>query len=402
MSVTIRRLAFWGILGLLLAAGLVLAFRPRAVPVDLVELRPGPMMVTVDEEGETRVRDVFVLSAPISGLALRIDLDAGDPVVANETVVAQIEPSDPAFLDVRSEAQAKAAVDTAEAARGLAVAEVDMAAAELDFATSEVDRARELIQSRHISRRSLEDAERRFRTAKAALETTRAALRMRESELQQARSQLISPVEAQRNFEACDCIDITAPVSGRILRVLHESEGVVRAGDALAEIGDPRDLEVVADYLSEDAVKIQPGQSVILDEWGGAETLAGQVKRVEPFGFTKVSALGIEEQRVNVVIDLTDPPNTWKKLGHGFRIEVRVVLWQGDSVLSLPLTALFRNGDSWHVFAVEEDRARLRRVEIGQRTGLVAEILDGLSEGDRVVLHPNEQITEGIRLTARQ
>ena len=401
MSVTLRRLLFWGLIGLLLMLGLGFAFWPRALAVDLVELRSGPLVVTVDEEGETRVRDVFVLSAPIPGRALRIDLEAGDAVTADETVVAQIEPSDPAFLDVRTEAQAEAAVGTAEAGRRLAVAEVEMAAAELDFAEAELERARELIQSRHISKRSLEDAERRFRTATASLETARAALRMRESELQQARSQLISPVEAQRNPEACDCVDITAPVSGRILRVLHESEGVVEAGQALAEIGDPRDLEVVADFLSEDAVKIRTGQRVILDEWGGPEPLTGRVQRVEPFGFTKVSALGIEEQRVNVVIDLSDPPERWARLGHGFRVEVRVVLWEGESVLSLPLTALFRNGETWHVFALEDGRARLREVEIGQRTGLAAEIRNGLSEGAMVVLHPSEQIAEGVKLTSR-
>ena len=401
MSVTKRRLLFWGLLALLLLLGLGFAFWPRALAVDLVELRPGPMVVTLDEEGETRVRDVFVLSAPIPGRALRIDLDAGDEVIANETVVAQIDPSDPAFLDVRSEAQAEAAVGTAEAAKRLAAAEVEMAAAELDFAETEVARARELIRDKHISERSLDDAERRFRTAKAALDTAHAALRMRESELQQARSQLISPNEAQRNFEACDCVDITAPVSGRILRVLHESEGVVQAGEDLAEIGDPADLEIVADYLSEDAVKIRAGQSVILDEWGGPEPLQGRVRRVEPFGFTKVSALGIEEQRVNVVIDLTDPPEKWQRLGHGFRVEVRVVLWEGAEVLSLPLTALFRNGEAWHVFTVEEGRARRREVEVGQRTGLAAEIRGGLAEGAVVVLHPGEQIADGVRLTSR-
>lgn len=401
MSVTKRRLLFWALLMVLLGLGLGFAFWPRALAVDLVELRPGPMVVTLDEEGETRVRDVFVLSAPIPGRALRIDLDAGDEVIANETVVTQIEPSDPAFLDMRSEAQAEATVGTAEAAKRLAAAEVEMAAAELDFAEAEVARARELIRDKHISERSLDDAERRFRTAKASLDTAHAALRMRESELQHARSQLISPNEAQRDFENCDCVDITAPVSGRILRVLHESEGVVQAGQALAEIGDPADLEIVADYLSEDAVKIRAGQSVILDEWGGPEPLQGRVRRVEPFGFTKVSALGIEEQRVNVIIDLSDPPDKWQRLGHGFRVEVRVVLWEGSEVLSLPLTALFRNGEAWHVFTVEEGRARRREVEVGQRTGLTAEIRGGLAEGAVVVLHPSEQIADGVRLTSR-
>jgi len=396
-----RRLLLWGCLALLLLAGLAYALWPRPVPVDFVVAARGPLVVTVDEEGETRIRDVFVLDAPIAGRMRRIDLDVGDAVTAGESVVARIEPIDPSFLDVRSEAQAEAAVDAAEANRRLAAAEVVSAEAELDFAESELYRARELIGDQHISERALDDAERNFRTRQAALETAKAALRMRESELRHARTQLLSPAETQRNVADCDCVTLTAPVSGSILRIIHESEGVVQPGEALIEIGDPRDLEIVVDYLSEDAVKIEAGQRVIIEEWGGTADLEGRVDRVEPFGFTKVSALGIEEQRVNVIIDFTDEPSAWQRLGHGFRVETRVVLWRGDDVLKIPLTALFRNGDDWSVFVEEDGRARKRKVTLGQRTGFEAEITEGLEVGERVVLHPSDRVVEGVGLAAR-
>ena len=401
MTIQWRRLLFWGVLAVALAAGLLYAFRPQPVAVDLTTAARGSLVVTVDEEGETRIRDVFVLSAPVTGYLQRIDLDVGDVVQADLTAVARIEPIDPSFLDVRSEAQAQAAVQTAEAARRFAAAEVDSAEAELEFAKSELERARRLFAQEHVSERTLDDAERAHRTRTAALETARASLRMRESELEEARSQLLSPAQGRRAFEACDCVTITAPVSGRILQIFNESEGVVSSGESLVEIGDPEDLEIVVDLLSEDAVKVEAGQQVLIEEWGGGKTLNGRVKRVEPFGFMKVSALGIEEQRVNVIIDFTDSPETWARLGHGYRVEARIVLWEGEAVIKLPLTALFRDGEDWAVFVAAAERAEKRQVEIGQRNGLEAEIVNGLIEGETVVLHPSDRVVEGVLLTAR-
>lgn len=402
MSVKARRGLVWGFLGLVLIAALTYAFWPRPVAVDFVTAEPGPLVVTVGEEGETRVRDVFVLSAPVTGRMRRIELDVGDLLTAAETEVAQIEPIDPTFLDVRGEAQAQAAVDTAIAARSLALAEVEVAEAELAFADSEVKRARRLIINKTISQRALDDAERVFRTRNASLATAKAALQMRESEVTQARAQLVSPATAERNFEACDCVVLTAPVSGQVLKIHQESEGVVQSGQPLIEIGNPRDLEIVVDLLSEDAVKVVAGQRVIIEDWGGAEDLNGRVRRVEPTGFTKVSALGIEEQRVNVIIDITDPPDSWARLGHGYRVDLRVVLWEDPSVLKLPLTALFRDrsGD-WAVFVEENGAARQQAVQLGQRTDLEAEILDGLEPGTRVVLYPSELVVEGAKLAER-
>ncbi len=396
-----RRFVIWGTLGAVLLAGLFHAFRPRPVLVDMATATRGELVVTVDEDGVTRVRDVFLLSAPIGGRALRIEAEVGDEVVANRTVIARIEPTDPAFLDIRSRAEAEAAVRAAEAAEALARAALSRAEAEYDFAKAELDRARRLIEKRTIPERTLDEAIRAYRTAAAAVEEAKARLAMRRSDLERARARLLSPVERTGRRDGCECVPVRAPVSGRILRIFHESEGVVQAGEPLVEIGDPRDLEIVADLLSSDAVRVGPGQAVLIEDWGGDGVLNGRVRRVEPYAFTKVSALGIEEQRVNVIIDFTDPPERWARLGHGYRVEVRIVVWRGEDVLRIPQGALFRSGDGWAVFAVEDGRARLRPVETGHSTGLETEIVAGLDEGARVVLHPDERIADGVRVAPR-
>ena len=396
-----RRIGFWAILLGMIAAGLIYALRPQPVPVDLVTVARGLMMVTLDEEGETRVKDVYTLSAPLTGRALRIEAEVGDAVVAGQTVVARIEPIDPAFLDVRSLATAQATVDTAIAAKSLAAAELERAQAELSYATSEYQRAQNLVRGETISERSYDQAVLNHRAAKAAVATAEAALRMRDAELTRAKAQLLSPVTTIEARAECECVSITAPVSGRILDILHKSEGVVQAGQALLEIGDPTAIEVVADLLSSEAVQATPGYRVLIEDWGGGSDLTGEVERIEPVGFTKVSALGIEEQRVNVVIALTGDPGTWARLGHGYRVEVRVVMWEDDSVLKLPLSALFRDGNQWAVFVEEDGIARRQTVRLGQRNDREAQILEGLEEGDAVVSHPSDRISDGVRIVSR-
>jgi HlyD family secretion protein len=331
----------------------------------------------------------------------RIELRAGDAVDAVDTIVAAIEPIDPEFLDPRSEAQARADVRAAESAEVLARAEVEQAQAELDFAEQELERARELMRQMMISQRELDEAERAHRTRHAALNTARAGHEMRLFQLERARAELVSPVDTEGGRDVCECIALRSPVTGRILRVLQESEGVVSAGAPLVEIGDPRELEIVVDLLSADAVKVEAGQRVIIESWGGDEPLEGRVRLVEPFGFTKVSALGIEEQRVNVVIDLVSPMEEWSRLAHGYQVDARVVLSEAQAVLKLPLTALFRDGDSWAVFVDSGGRAELRRIEIGRRNSVAAEIVAGLEEGERVVLHPSDRVVDGARIAAR-
>jgi HlyD family secretion protein len=404
---------FWGGLAALLVAFLIYAFRPQPVPVDFAEVQRGRLTVTVDEEGETRVRDVFVLSAPVAGRVRRIEIEAGDEVFAGETVVAEIEPVDPSLLDVRSERESEAAVRAAEA--------------EFEFAQRELARQKQLGERGVASARDLDAAEKAFRTARASLENARAALLARSFAYDRARAQAERPRKGQGG-EAL-FIPVHAPVSGRVLRVLRESAGVVQPGEPLLEIGDPQDLEIVVDLLSADAVRVEPGQEVLIEQWGGGQVLHGRVRRIEPYGFTKVSALGIEEQRVNVVIDISDPPEQWRRLGHGYRVETRIVLWRGEDVVKLPLSALFRATDGaaagtsagagsggvgagaaersaasadWAVFVVEKGHARIRSVSRGRHNGLEVEIQSGLEPGERVVLHPSDRVMDGVRVVARR
>jgi len=401
MTPALKRLLFWGPLVVVLVGVLVWLFRPAAVAVDVLEVDRGPLMVSVSDEGETRVRDVYAVSAPVPGLLRRISLEVGDEVIADQTVVARIEPSDPSFLDVRSAAEARAGVDAAAAARSHAAAQVRRAQAELDFAQAELERIRALARSHTVSANDLDAAERRAKTADAVLAEARAERKMRESEYQVAQARLLTPATSRQHAPDCECVTVFSPVSGTVLRIVTESEGVVPSGAPLVEVGDPDQLEVVVDLLSADAVRVQAGQRVIIEAWGGDQPLQGRVRRIEPFGFTKVSALGIEEQRVNVVIDITEPRETWQRLGHGYRVEPRIVLWEAQDVLRVPLSALFRHGEQWAVFVEKGGRAELRPIEVGQGNGLEAEVRSGLEAGDNVVLHPGDRVSPGARLVRR-
>jgi HlyD family secretion protein len=399
MTTASRRLVIWGLIALLVAAGLGYAFRPQAVAVDLAVIETSPLRVTVEEEGQAEVREVYSLSAPISGRLLRIKAEVGDPVTAGETELARIEPAEPAFLDIRSESEARAAVEAARAARDLAQADLTRSQAELAFAESELERARSLFTRGTVSKRTLDQAERAHRVAAAGLLTAQATLDVRSHELEVAEARLTPPSETSGQGEDCECLTLRAPVDGEVLQVLQESETVVQAGQPLVEMGDPRDLQVVVDLLSEDAVKVEPGQAAIISGWGGPD-LAALVRRVEPYGYTKVSALGIEEQRVDVLLDLTDPPEDWARLGHGYRVDVAILLHDRE-VLSLPLGALFREGGDWKVFRLEEGRARAVTVKIGLRNQNHAELLEGLEPGDRVVLYPTDRVVEGAAIEPR-
>jgi HlyD family secretion protein len=400
--VTRRRLTYWLPLAAALAVAIAWLFRTPAVPVDYAVAERGPLQVSVSDEGETRVKEVFVVSAPVAGVMQRVDLEAGDPVVAATTVIARIRPTDPTFLDVRTEAEARAAVGAAEAAQAHATASVQSAEAELTFARAELKRFRGLAANDTISQNALDDAQRRERRAAAALAEAKAQLAMRVNELERARAALLAPNAARERTGECDCVSVYSPITGAVLRVLKESESVVASSTPLVELGDPRELEVVVDLLSADAVRVRAGQRVFIENWGEPEPLNGVVQRVEPFGFTKISALGIEEQRVNVIIDFTDPPERWQSLGHGYRVEPRIVLWEADDVLKIPLPALFRDGERWAVFVDDGGRARLRHVELGRDNGLEAEVVKGLEAGQRVVLHPGDRVSDGVRVVARE
>lgn len=401
-STAVRRLLFWLPFAAAIAVVVLILLRPQPVPVDLVTVSPGDLVVSVTDEGETRVKEVFVVSAPVPGLMRRIELHVGDPVTAGESVVAQIEPSDPSFLDVRSMAEAEAAVRAAEANQRFAAAAVQRAQAELEFAQAELLRFEKLAERNTVSANDLEAAQRRARIAGAAVEEARASLRARSSELEMARARLMEPAAARAARAGNGgYVDVHSPVSGYVLRVPNESEAVVSAGAPLIEVGDPRQLEVVVDLLSTEAVRVEPGQLALIESWGGEDPLRGVVYRVEPYGFTKVSALGVEEKRVKVRIELTDPPEKWARLGHGFRVQPRIILAQAKGALTVPRAALFRDGQHWAVFVASNRRVRLRQVELGLQNSLEAEILDGLEEGERIVLQPGDRVADGVLIEER-
>lgn len=390
----------WLAIGLIVVAVIAYALRPQPQPVDMATVDRGDLVITVGDEGQTRIRDIYVVSAPIPGRMLRINSEPGDRVTGGATVLARFRPSDPGLLDLRSRRQAEAAVETAEAALALARAERGRAEAELEFARNELNRAKALSERGTISISAMERAATTVDTSEAALATARAALRVRQHELETARAALIEPTERMPEGEDC-CIDLVAPVSGLVLRILQKSESVVAAGTPLIELGDPAALEVVVDLLSTDAVRIAEGAAVRIEGWGGSSTLAGRVRRIEPYGFTKVSALGIEEQRVNVVIDFAEADGLPERLGHGFRVDVRIVVEARRGVLRLPLGALFRAGDDWAVFVDRDGIAEQRSVRIGANDGRMAEVMEGLKGGETVILHPGDRVADGAAVSRR-
>lgn len=397
----LRQIVWYVVVAAAIAGALVYAFLPQPVPVDLAVLERGELLVTIDGDGQTRVREVYVVSSPVSGRVMRIESHVGDEVVANKTLLATIEPGDPTFLDRRARAQAEAQIKASEAALQLADAEQARAQAELKFAQAELKRAEQLAARGNISQRDLDRARLDVRTREAALGTAAATVKMRRYELDTARAALIQPGEEDGDGGGQECcVEVYSPVNGRILRVIQESESVVPAGTWLVELGDPHDLEIVVDLLSDDAVRVKQGANVMIEDWGGM-SLSGRVRRVEPYAFTKVSALGIEEQRVNVIIDFTDPPEQWQGLGHGYRVNARIEDWRGKDVLKLPLGALFRDGEAWAVFVAEDDTANLRHIDIGHSNGRAAEVLKGLTEGESVILYPGDRVSDGVRILAR-
>ena len=391
------RTLFWAAVVVVLAALLVFAFRPRAVMVDLAAVSRGPLTVAVRDEARTRVREIYVVSSPVAGRVLRVGNRAGERVEAGG-VVAMVQPGPPTLVDDRTRREIEAGVRAAEAALRLAQSERERADAQLAHARLEVERTETLFAAAVASRAALDRARLDLRTAAAALDNARAAIGVREADLQAARARLIEPGGAGGAGRA---VAVRAPAGGRILRVLQESESVVPQGAPLLEIGNPVDLEIVAELLSTDAARISAGAPAVIEAWGGGPPLRGRVRLVEPFGFRKISALGVEEQRVNVVIDPVDPPAAWAAVGHGYRVEVAVTVWRSDAAVRVPVAALFRHDGQWAVFKVVRGRARLQTVEIGQDNGDLAEVRSGLGPGDRVVLNPNQSISEGARIRTR-
>lgn len=393
------RRVFWGGAVLIIGALFVVALIPQPVPVDLAEIRNGPMAVSIRDEGYSRIRDVYAVAAPVGGRLLRVEREPGDRVEPGD-VLARIVPVSPAMLDARSEQAARAALSSAQAALDFARADLERARAERGLAATEADRAARLLESGTLAQEGFDRASVALRSARAAEQTARAAVRMREAEIEAAQAQLLR-VEEGENVTG-DLLEVRAPAVGQVLQLHQESETTLMAGTAILDMGDPYGLEIVAEILSEDAVQIDAGARAIIHEWGEDDAvLRGRVRLVEPFGFEEVSALGVREQRVNVIIDLMDEEEVWRGLGHGFRIEAEIVLWESEDVLQVPVSALFRFEGDWACFVEERGRARLRRVEIGRDNGVTAEVLAGLGAGEQVILYASDAVSEGVRLAQR-
>ncbi len=392
----LRGKIFWGVA--MLAAGVLLvwALMPAPVPVSATEVRAGPFVESVDEEGRTRLRDSFSISAPISGFLQRVQLEAGDPVDLGQ-VVFRLEPLPVPALDARSLEQARENLSASRARLDTARAHLETARAEAVFAESEFQRyqqlrERELVSATEMERvRSVRDRRQsEVRAAEHAVEVAR-------FELESARA-VLEISSGQRPEGEQTLLEVRSPASGLVLQRHRCCEGAINAGETVLEVGDLAALEVQVDLLSMDAVRVRPGMRVEISGWGGPTVLEGRVRRVEPSGFTRVSALGVDEQRVPVIVDFTDVTEAAGYLGVGFRVEAAFVLWEGDSVIQVPTSALFRVDGRWAVFVVEDGRARQRWVEPGRRSGMDSQIESGLQPGELVLVHPGDRIREGVRV----
>jgi HlyD family secretion protein len=394
-----KRTLVLAVLAAAIVTAVVAAFMPRPIAVDVIEVRHDTLTVTVEEEGKTRVIDRFAVSAPVAGFARRVELDVGD-IVAKGDRLMSLEPLRSDVLDPRSRAEAEARVAAAQASLLAAQQKTTAARADSEFADSELRRKERLRDDRTISEEELDRAASQARAAAANLRSAEFAVDVSRHELEAARTALeYSAASGQQ--EAPEMVAINAPVSGRVLAVIRESEGVVAAGQSLVEIGDPEALEVEVDVLSMDAVKIAVGTRVRFLRWGGQTPLEGVVRVVEPTGFTKISALGVEEQRVLVISDITSPRQEWQRLGDGYRVEASFILWEASDVLQVPTSAVFRHGGGWAVFVAEAGRVSIRPVSPGRRSGLAVQILDGLGAGEAVIVHPSDDVADGARIRIR-
>jgi HlyD family secretion protein len=400
MTAQTRRRIFVISVGAVVLAAVVYGFLPEPVPVDIAVAKAGPLRVTVEEEGRTRVRDRYVVSAPVPGYLRRIELKVGDSVSKGQQVVL-LEPLRSAVLDPRSRAEAEAAVTAAQANLNAAREKARAAAADAEYTRERETRMQKLSQDGYISTDDLDQAVSEATKAEAVRLSADAAVNAAQADLERAKTAL--------GYSAADVtaangktVAVRSPVSGRVLKLHRESESVVNAGEPVLDIGDPRNLEVRVEVLSADAVRIRQGTIVQFERWGGERPLTGRVRVVEPAGFTKISSLGVEEQRVLVIVDLTSPSAEWQGLGDGYRLDASFVLWEGKDVLQAPASAVFRKGEGWALYVIEGGRARLREIATSHRNGLSVEVVSGLETGVPVIAHPDDTIRDGVRVQARK
>lgn len=392
-----RTLIFWSTVLILFVGAIAWGLRPKAIPVDTAEVAQGPLQITVDEEGKTRLRDAFAIRAPVAATARRITLEEGDAVRRGQPLV-MLDPLRSPALDPSSRAQAEARLRAARAALRLQQDRAKSAGAQAALAAEELRRTETLYRQGAVSKQALDRADASQEGLQAAADAARHAVEVARLEAEAARTALTYAGRAPRNMPP---ITLYAPVDGRVIRVLYQSEGPVQPGQDLLVIGNPGQLEVAVEVLSDDAVRIAPGMRVALEGWGGERALEGRVRTVEPGAFTKISALGVEEQRVRVIADITSPPTQWTTLGDGYRVLARLILWEGD-VLQIPRSALFSAGGDMAVFVLAEGRAVQRNVKLGRAGGYAAQVVGGLRKGEQVIIHPDQRIQDGSRVTMRE
>lgn len=378
---------------------LVWGYWPQAILVEMATAKLAPLTITIEEEGRTRVIDRYIISAPVDGVACRVQLNVGDSVEKDQVLLG-ITPLESQVLDPRSRAQAQAQVEAARSALQAAKEQARSASSLAQFADTELKRLQPLAEKQIISREVFDKATTEAQTTAAAKRSADFNVEVARYELQAAKTVL--EYTAGSSVEAAERVPVRSPITGKILKLVRECEGPVRTGEPLLEVGDPAALEVEVDVLSADAVKIKPGMKVLFDRWGGDQPLQGTVRIIEPVGFTKISALGVEEQRVLVISDFSSPAEQWQRLGDGYRVEAQFILWHEEDVLQVPASSLFRYQDGWAVFVANGKTAERRAVKVGQRNGLIAQILDGVKEGETVINHPNDQVEDGSRVEARQ
>ncbi|WAC20555.1 HlyD family efflux transporter periplasmic adaptor subunit [Luteolibacter sp. SL250] len=392
----IRKLVPWLIV-LLLVAAVIYGLKPKPLVVDTAEAKRGPLTVSVVEEGKTRIRHRHVISPPVAGYLRRVELRAGAPIVRGKTVLAVIQASTSNFLDPRTKAEAEARIKASEAIRETRQADLDRATAAMDLADKQLDRQEKLRQSGAAADQDYDIAAAEAQVRKRERNAAEFALRAAASDVEVARAALL---QAQApSADQAKPIEVLAPVDGFVLNVYEESERPVTPGLPIMEVGDVQDLEAEIELLSSDAVGIAPGSDVSIEQWGGGTPLRGKVSVVEPGGFTKVSSLGVEEQRVKVRVDFLDPVPAGHTFGDRYRVEARIVTWKGDDVLQIPTGALYRKGNQWMTFTEENGIARETKVTIGQNNGVSAQILGGLEAGKTVILHPPDKVADGVKVT---
>ena len=390
-----RRRIVLGLIVILVVWGLFQGFRPQPIEVDIGTASRAPLQVTIEQEGRTRVVDRYVVNAPVNGYARRIKLDVGDAVNRGDTL-AELEPLRAEVPDLRHRAEAEARIASAEDSVSSAEQRANAAASNARLVQKELQRVHELRTAGHVSAAAEDRAVSEAERSAAELKSAQFAAATAHHELEAARTALKYAASSSGKLVA-----VRAPIAARVLKIPHKSEGTVAAGQPLIEIGDPSALEVEVDVLSADAVRIHPGTRVVFERWGGEGTLEGTVRLIEPAGFTKVSALGVEEQRVWVIIAFTSPAAQWQRLGDGYRVETSFILWEAKEVLQIPASALFRDGNGWAVFVVEQGKAVKRSVEIGQRNGLNAQSASGINAGEQVIVHPDDRVRQGVSVKAR-